>query len=291
VDFSHFDADADGFVDGLIVVHAGPAAEEETDTAQRRRLIWSHKSTLPSAVTLDGVQLYAFTLQAEEGRVGVFCHEFGHFLGLPDLYDTTGRSEGAGDWCLMGTGSWGGGGDAPVDMSAWCRARLGWVPPRAVGGNEVPVGLLPAHRDRGIVRLGLRGASPSEYYLLESRQRDGLDAALPGEGLLIWHIDEAAWWENRRPTHYMVGLVEADNARELERGFNRGDAGDPYPGTSRSTRFGPETSPSSSSFGRESSGVTVERIGYDSSSGRVAAVVSAPADGISVRRGLKRFSR
>ena len=64
--------------------------------------------------------------------IGVFCHEFGHVLGLPDLYDTDNSSEGLGQWCLMASGSWGGNGSSPqtpTHMSAWCKQKLGWVTP------------------------------------------------------------------------------------------------------------------------------------------------------------------
>src|SRR6185295_9477537 len=65
------------------------------------------------------------------GRIGVVCHELGHFFGLPDLYDTDGSSEGSGNWDLMAAGSWSFDGSQhyPSHMSAWCKMKLGWIAP------------------------------------------------------------------------------------------------------------------------------------------------------------------
>jgi M6 family metalloprotease-like protein len=80
----------------------------------------------------DGVRVYAYSTEPENGKIGVFAHEFGHVLGLPDLYDTSYQSAGVGEWCLMGGGSWGGNGSKPTQLSCWCLARLGWMTPKVV---------------------------------------------------------------------------------------------------------------------------------------------------------------
>ena len=72
--------------------------------------------------------------------MGVFAHEFGHALGLPDLYDTTYNSEGVGEWSLMGYGSWLGiskDGDRPAHLDAWSKSVLGWVSPTQVSTSSV----------------------------------------------------------------------------------------------------------------------------------------------------------
>ena len=59
--------------------------------------------------------------------IGVFCHEYGHALGLPDLYDTTIASQGVGKWSLMGAGTWNGvkrAGDCPAHLDAWSKIKL-----------------------------------------------------------------------------------------------------------------------------------------------------------------------
>ena len=83
-------------------------------------------------------------MQPENGGLGVFAHEYGHDLGLPDLYDTSGNTGGAenstGFWTLMssganiGDGSPDGIGDAPTDLGAWERFQLGWLEPQGSSG-------------------------------------------------------------------------------------------------------------------------------------------------------------
>src|SRR2546427_328397 len=133
VDFSQFDANGDGIVDHLTVVHAG-AGQESGGSSD---LIWSHRwnvldadPTVPGYQPLraDGVQVDGYTMVSESSPVGVVAHEFGHDLGLPDLYDTDGSSDGAGVWDPMSLGSWNGApaGSSPAALSAWSRIRLGW---------------------------------------------------------------------------------------------------------------------------------------------------------------------
>jgi len=274
VNFSKFDLDGDGSLDGLIVVHAGSGAEAETSAAKRPNLIWSHKWAISAARKRNGVTIWSYTLQPEDGRVGVFCHEFGHFLGLPDLYDTTNRSEGVGEWCLMGAGSWGGKGDRPTHMSAWCRLQLGWSKVTAINGKKVAQKLAPAHTNGPILKLGMSGGPANECFLLECRQKAGIDAALPGEGLLVWHIDDGVHG-NTNPLRYQVGLVQADGKRDLEFMANRGDAGDPFPGSAGSKAFDDTSSPSSRTYAGQQSGVGVRNIAV-AANGSAQADVEAP---------------
>ncbi len=244
VDFSTFDADGDGYLDGLFIVHAGGGAEADPNPASRAGKIWSHQWNITSPFVSAGVTAYAYSMEPEDGRVGVFAHEFGHMLGLPDLYDTTYRSEGAGDWCLMAGGSWNGGGDTPAEMSAWAKARLGWLVPQIVKRSRT-LRIVPIeHSDKACYRLWTKGATGDEYFLLEYRQRTGFDAKLPGEGLLIWHIDDDEH-NNDHPGDYLVGLEQADGRTDLELNRNRGDSGDPYPGNTHKSRFDAVTDPNS----------------------------------------------
>jgi len=281
VQFGRFDSDRDGHLDGLIVVHAGAGAEEQTDEKLRKELIWSHKWTIPHPRTVGGVGIWAYTLQPEDGRVGVFCHEFGHFLGLPDLYDISYRSEGVGMWCVMGAGSWGGQGDKPTDFCAWSRTQLGWVKPRSVSlGAGSSARLTPAHRTRSVIRISAKRGASQEYFLLESRQCADLDAGLPGEGLLVWHVDEAQDG-NGSPPHYQVGLIQADGAMDLEFNRNRGDQGDPFPGRLRTVALDDRTTPSTRTYGNTPSGVSLTKIAFDPHAGvatlRISAVAPSPA--------------
>jgi immune inhibitor A len=258
-DLRRFDVDGDGYVDGIFLVHAGGGAEAEPDPSQRPHAIWSHKWVLPRPFESSGVRVYAYSTEPEDGRVGVFAHEFGHVLGLPDLYDTSYRTRGIGDWCLMAGGSWGGGGNRPVRMSAWCLAQLGWIRPRVVRAARSLV-LSPLEvRKSECYRLWTKGRLGPEYFLLENRQKTGLDAALPGSGLAVWHVDESQSG-NTNPLGFMVGLVQADGQRDLERNRNSGDAGDLFPGARRVKSLDDETTPSTRAHDGSPTGVALSAI-------------------------------
>jgi len=253
-----FDTDGDGYVDGIFLIHAGGGAEAEPDPAKRGDMIWSHKWTLPTPFVNQGVKVFAYSTEPEDGRVGVFSHEFGHVLGLPDLYDTSYRSEGAGDWCLMAGGSWGGGGDRPARMSCWCLSKLGWIAPANAKSGAYTLDTLEKGAGN-CLRVWTAGKTGPEYFLLENRQATGRDASLPGSGLAVWHIDEARY-DNTNPLAYKVGLMQADGKRDLELARNSGDAGDLFPGAAKKTSFSDRTKPSSRAHDGSSTGVSLSRI-------------------------------
>lgn len=244
VNFAPYDNDGNGFVDAFIVIHAGRGAEETGSSGD----IWSHKWTLDGgARTVDTTKVYGYLTVPEDAKIGVCCHELGHLLfGFPDLYDTDNSSEGIGNWCLMAAGSWGGGGDTPVHPSAWCKANQGWAAVDNRMGNG-PLTIPDVKTSHTVYRLWKDGAPGGEYFLLENREPTGFDASLPGGGLLIWHIDESIGG-NTNELHYKVALVQGDNLKNLEHNTNRGDAGDPYPGTSNNTSFTDTATPNSKSY-------------------------------------------
>jgi immune inhibitor A len=256
---ARFDIDGDGYVDGIFLVHAGPGAEAERDRELRKNMIWSHKWVLPTAFVNDGVKVLAYSTEPEDGKVGVFSHEFGHVLGLPDLYDTSYRSFGAGFWCLMAGGSWGGNGDTPVRMSCWCLAQLGWATPRNLQASGA-VSLSSLEQDSTqCARVWSHGSQGPEYFLLEYREASGRDAALPASGLAVWHIDEKRS-DNTNPMAYKVGLVQADGQRDLEFNTNSGDDGDLFPGSSGVTAIDDNSNPSTRSHAGAVTGVVFKNI-------------------------------
>jgi immune inhibitor A len=257
VDFGGYDNNNDGFVDAFIVMHAGPGGE----VTGNRDHIWSHKWVLSgNELDIDGTKIYAYLTVPEDSRIGVCCHELGHLVfGWPDLYDTDGSSSGLGNWCLMAGGSWNGDGDRPAHPSAWCKATQEWVSV-VEQGSGTGVIFEEAKSARRAYRLWTGGqAVGNEYFLLEHRDRTGFDELLPGEGLLVYHVDESAR-NNSDERRYRVGLVQADNNRDLERGANRGDDGDPYPGSSGNVRFSDSSAPSSRSNAGVSTCVSVANI-------------------------------
>ncbi|MEV7790948.1 immune inhibitor A domain-containing protein [Streptomyces sp. NPDC087512] len=147
-----FDGDGDfnepdGYIDHFQIVHAGED-ESAGGGAQGEDAIWAHRwyafgtdagATGPADNKLGGTQIGStgiwvgdYTIQPENGGLGVFAHEYGHDLGLPDLYDTAGGDNSTGFWTLMSSGSWLGTGrneigDLPGDMNAWDKLQLGWL--------------------------------------------------------------------------------------------------------------------------------------------------------------------
>lgn len=199
IDFRDFDNDGDGILDGLAVIHQG-AGREATGAPND---IWSHSSTI-YGMEFGGVQIRRYTIQPEllgnagtrMSTIGVMCHEFGHNLGAPDFYDTDyelsgGEFPGTGVWDLMASGAWNGDmGDRPAGTNMWQKIQLGWVTPEVLDGDRSVKAMKGATFVPEAYRFDC--TVPGEYFILENRQREGhFDSALPGEGLLIHHIDES----------------------------------------------------------------------------------------------------
>ena len=226
VDYSQFDNDNDGWCDGVFIVHAGTGAESTSSDYQ----IWSHSWSTSYTMNLDGINISGYTTEPEEmsGQLithGVFSHEYGHFLGVPDLYDTDYSSSGVGDWTIMASGSWNLGGRYPAFFDAWCKKELGFVDPINVTSNQPQVEIASAYHTPTVYRLWENGNSGDEYFLIENRQKTGNDRGIPGSGLLIYHIDDSQGgnWDE---THYLVAVEQADGEFDLENKNNQGDDGD-----------------------------------------------------------------
>ncbi|GHD46429.1 protease [Streptomyces galbus] len=137
----------DGYIDHFQIVHAGED-ESAGGGAQGEDAIWAHRwyafgtdagASGPAGNKLGGTQIGDtgiwvgdYTIQPENGGLGVFAHEYGHDLGLPDEYDTAGGENSTGFWTLMSSGSWLGTGkeaigNLPGDMNAWDKLQLGWL--------------------------------------------------------------------------------------------------------------------------------------------------------------------
>lgn len=119
---------------------------------------------------------------------GVYAHEFGHVLGLPDQYDYGYESEGTGMYTLMAGGSYGRNipsgyysGNTPVHMDAWSKLYLGFADAQLItpaNGNRQKITLRPSSQYPDIFRVDVPGSSGREYFLLENRQQIGFDEGL-----------------------------------------------------------------------------------------------------------------
>jgi len=278
VDFAQFDNDGpdgtpnsgddDGFVDFAAFVHPEVGGE-----CGGNNNIWSHRYAISgwgtTAFTTKDPKKGGGFIQVDDYvimpalacdgktmiQIGVFCHEFGHAFGLPDLYDTNsanGDSEGVGNWCLMAGGSWGGDGqspDRPIHMSAWAKIFLGWIVPTVVAAPINPA-KIPRYEDSATAYS--IGISPGQYYLVNNVRKVLFDGKFPTEGLAVMKINDAvvnAGLANNQvngdENNQGVEVVEADGQKHLDNNTNRGDAGDLFPGSTTKVKFDNSTTPAS----------------------------------------------
>jgi M6 family metalloprotease-like protein len=291
VDFSQFDTNGNGVLSAtelhLIIVVAG--YERSYSSSPCGASAWGHRWGLSGSVpapVLDGKVVGQTYSQFGEwhcansnppghaATIGIMVHELGHDLGLPDLYDTDGSSEGVGNWSVMAGGSWNRTslpGDSPAHFDPWSKYFVGWVSPTLVTTTLTNESISQAATNADLYQFLPGTPSSGEYFLIENRQKTGYDAGLPGSGLLIWHIDAGKSGNTQdcypggalpctTTTHYKIALVQADNLFNLEKGNNRGDAGDPWPGSTGKTTFNDTSSPNSNFYSASPSGVTVSAI-------------------------------
>lgn len=223
VDFRNYDNDSDSVIDYLLVVHAGDAQEGTGVSTD----IWSHRWSVQTTSIVDNVVVKDYTMCAETSPMGTFAHELGHAIGdLPDLYDTDYSSDGIGRWGIMGAGAWNynvtpgsgeGPGDTPSHFCAWSKIQMGWLKPTIVTSHQLGVTLpaIETSYKNSVLKFFLSDSSNSitlnEYFLVCFRNQTGFDSALPGSGILIWHIDECNKYEgNDGERRKLVDLEEAD---------------------------------------------------------------------------------
>ncbi|MGC3978833.1 MAG: M6 family metalloprotease domain-containing protein [Paludibacteraceae bacterium] len=266
VDLSKYDTDKDNYIDNVFIYYAGYNEAEGAPS----NTIWPHRwgvyptitygtdgnySGSLESITFSGKRLmdYACTseLKGTSGSnmcgIGTFCHEFGHVLGLVDFYATNnGKHQTLSDWDIMDGGPYLNGGKTPPAYSGHERFYLGWLKPTELKSprNVVLSSITSSNKAYLITQNGnsnLNGANPSptEYFILENRQKTGWDTYLPGHGLLITRVNyNATDWKNNEsnndPTAMGVDIIEADGIAN-----DQTLAGDPFPGTSNITNYNP----------------------------------------------------
>ncbi len=279
INYAAYDTNSDGYISlnelHIVVVVAGFERSYGTSTPN----IWAHRWTLDYVTppTLDGKVLgqgahkggYAQFGEIHgdhQATIGIMAHELGHDLTWPDLYDTDDSSEGVGNWSIMGGGSWNrltgaNAGSTPALPDAWLKWYQTWITPSAVNGTLTGVSIPQAATNAsafllrpnpGGVNWNFNVASGTgEFFLVENRQLTGYDAALPGCGLAIWHIDESVTYTNSanaNENHPLVKLMEADGLNNLHDNENRGDTGDPFPGSTTNRTFNSTSNPNSNLY-------------------------------------------
>lgn len=194
VDLADYDTDHDGYINNIHIIFAG-YGEEAGGPAEA---IWSHEAIFAEPLEVAGVKIGGYScapeLRGNQGsgisRIGVHCHEMGHSFGALDFYDTdyetNGEYSGTGQWDLMASGSWNNDGITPAHFNPYVKTLFGWTDCEVLEKDLDRVVLPPALESNKIYRINtdLEG----DYYLLENRLKVGFDEALPGNGLMIYHI-------------------------------------------------------------------------------------------------------
>ncbi|MBP5337096.1 MAG: M6 family metalloprotease domain-containing protein [Bacteroidales bacterium] len=208
IDFSQYDQDGDGEVDMVFMLYAGQG-EADTGIADT---IWPHMWYLSAGgiiLELDGKKMNRYACSSEldpvkqQAGIGAPCHEFGHTLGLPDLYDTNytdnGLTAGMSYFSLMDSGSYNGDSWVPPYFTLQERIVLGWVDERALEEITGPGDyVLASVQEEKACKTStdLEG----EYFVYECRTNSGWDRGLEAHGMLVYHVDKSD--ENVVPTPY-----------------------------------------------------------------------------------------
>jgi M6 family metalloprotease-like protein len=267
VNFADFDNDGDNTVDAVAIFHVGKGQESSGDPND----IWSHSYTLSSAYSqanrlYDGVYVDGYTVQPEFNNnttdmvnVGVLCHEFGHSLGLPDYYDTdyevNGSQDGTGKWDIMGNGAYNNQSSTPAHHNALSKTELGWATMQTLSAQGV-MQLAPIQSS--LLAYRINTTTDNEYFLLENRIKTGFDSAIPGEGLIIYHVDGNRIAATRASNTINTGSHQGMYIKVASGLINSESC--PFPGSANKTDFTDFSTPSSLSWAGQSTSKSVTNI-------------------------------
>ncbi|MBR1838117.1 MAG: M6 family metalloprotease domain-containing protein [Bacteroidaceae bacterium] len=263
-----------GRVPLVTILFAGPGEHNAFEDGAED-YIWAQFSTLSYTSSLGGPTFSSFFVgdeimqsysRTKEGNnyvynvtnttfegMGVFCHEFGHALGLPDFYNTSSGAGVVDYWSVMDYGQYYLNGYRPIGYSAYERNYMGWLQINDLEDLQETLQIYPLgsdeHRDKQAYRI-VNPASANEYFILENRQAGTWYPEVLGTGLLIYHIDYlASAWSgnslNRTASHPRFQVFPADGQNQVyttlrNNGLSAADAyaafaGDLFPGTTAST--------------------------------------------------------
>ena len=235
VDFSIYDYDNDNILDNVFFYYAGYGqADHFTDKGELMHdLVWPHQSDYSyyGNLMLDGKKMGPYACASElagsctledprPAGIGTFCHEFGHVLGLPDLYNTsTTPTEEPGSWTIMCSGSYNMNSNCPPLFAAYEKWVCGCSEYNTAQENseivlkpnaDTPAADQFGKPDFRSARISIPGYSygspsyagdiyPDEYFIVENRTQKGFDQSLPSEGLTMWQIryNKSIWRSNK----------------------------------------------------------------------------------------------
>lgn len=268
IDFSQFDMNNDGIVDAVHVIFAGAgeASTGETDA------IWPHRwNFYPSDsfnITFDGVSLKDYSCSAEKmgsgmDGIGTICHEFGHVLGLPDLYDTDyagsgGQATAINTWSIMASGSYNNCSNTPASFTAYEKYRLNWLQldTLEVAGEYV----LPPLMDSNKAYI-ITSPYEDEFFVFENRNQSSWDTYVPNSGGLIYHVKrEGDYNINCDPNYQKYDIEEADRNDD-----DNTLATDVFPSAQYNNFFADYSQPNSILWNGESLNKPITRITRDTS--------------------------
>ena len=226
INWADYDSNNDGYVDFVYVIYAGKG---EADGGASNT-IWPHNWDVTSAIqygnctytnaqrTLGGKKIDNYAMSSEMsgsalGGIGTLCHEFGHVIGLPDLYDTSygtvySNCLTPNDWNIMDGGSYNADGHCPPNYDPWEKYFFGWQTPENLGNTGKKLNII-ANGQTGAkaYQINSRGTQQGTTetgvcYYIENRQAKGWDAPLTGHGLLIWKVNfKSSAWTNNAPNN------------------------------------------------------------------------------------------
>lgn len=219
MDFSQYDWNNDGKVNQVVYICAGLAGNQSAETCYG--YIWPNTSTFTTITTHDGKKISNYSASCElwsnesSCGFGTICHEFTHSLGLPDIYPTKSDAgySAVDEWDLMDGGNFTNYGWCPSNYTPLEKMLMGWLTPTELNEPKT-ISNLKTAEDGGEVYI-IRNTS-NEYYLIENRQWSGWDSGVPGQGLVIYHVnyDASNWANNSVNTvkdKYNFHIIAADN--------------------------------------------------------------------------------
>ena len=243
-DWKQYDWDGDGLVEEVFVLYAGHG---QAKYPQDPDLVWPHKSAIDPMTVADGVKVSVYACSSELGAteaidgIGAFCHEFSHCQGLKDHYDINGRGYGTGFWDIMCFGCYNGNSFLPAEYNSYEKMFCGWKEPIVLNAEPQKIEGMKALAAGGDTYIFYNDGNENEYYMLENRQKTGWDAALPGEGLIVLHVDysKGAWEDNQvnyNAARQRMTVIPADNTLGSTDEDKAGDAW-PYQGNNSLTNY------------------------------------------------------